>query len=115
MLFRSPDPHPEQGHYYRSDQFSLARVGVPAFSLDLGTEFVGKPAGWGEKAYEEYNDKHYHQPSDQFDPNWDFSGFAELARFGLRLGTRIAGLPQLPTWHPGDEFLPARQKSWGAN
>ncbi|MBI3697852.1 MAG: M28 family peptidase [Acidobacteria bacterium] len=108
-----PDPHPEQGHYYRSDHFSLARVGVPAFSLDLGTEFVGKPAGWGEKAYDEYNEKHYHQPSDQFDPNWDFSGLAELTRFGLRLGTRIANLPQLPTWQPGDEFLPARQKSRG--
>ncbi|HYM13614.1 MAG TPA: M28 family peptidase [Bryobacterales bacterium] len=108
-----PDPHPEQGHYYRSDHFSLARVGVPAFSLDLGTQFVGKPSGWGEKAYEEYNDKHYHQPSDEFDPSWDFSGLAELARFGFRLGLQVANQPQLPTWQPGDEFLPARDQSWG--
>ncbi len=107
-----PDPRPEQGHYYRSDHFSLARVGVPAFSLDIGTDFIGKPPGWGAKAYDEYNDKHYHQPSDQFDPSWDFSGLAELARFGFRLGVGIAGLSQLPTWQPGDEFLPARQKSW---
>ena len=108
-----PDPHPEQGHYYRSDQFSLARVGVPAFSLDVGDQFIGKPADWGKKAFDEYNDKHYHQPSDEFDPSWDFSGLAELARFGFRLGNAIAGLPQLPTWQPGDEFLAAREKSWG--
>jgi Zn-dependent M28 family amino/carboxypeptidase len=108
-----PDPHPEQGHYYRSDHFSLARVGIPAFSLDIGTDFVGKPPGWGEKAFEEYNEKHYHQPSDEFDPKWDFSGLAELARFGVRLGTGIANAPRLPTWQPGDEFLPARERSWG--
>jgi len=107
----NPDPQPEQGHYYRSDHFSLARVGVPAFSLDLGDEYVGKPPGWGKKAYDEYNAKHYHQPSDHFDSAWDFTGLAELARFGLRLGARVANLAQLPGWQPGDEFLPARQKS----
>lgn len=109
-----PDPHPEQGHYYRSDHFSLARVGVPAFSLDIGTDFVGKSPGWGHKAFEDYNEKHYHQPSDHFDPNWDFSGLAQLTRFGFRLGSGIARIPQLPTWQPGDEFLPAREKSWAS-
>ena len=108
-----PDPEPEQGHYYRSDHFSLARVGVPSFSIGLGRNYLGKPAGWGEKAYIDYNEKHYHQPSDQFDPSWDFSGLAELARFGYALGSEVAALPQLPSWQPGDEFLPARQKSWG--
>ena len=108
-----PDPHPEQGHYYRSDQFSLARVGIPAFSLDVGDQFIGKPADWGKKAFDEYNDKHYHQPSDEFDPSWDFSGLAELASFGFRLGVSIADQPKLPTWQAGDEFLAAREKSWG--
>ena len=106
-----PDPRPEQGSYYRSDHFSLARVGIPAFSLGIGTDYVGKPPGWGQQIFEDYNRKHYHQPSDQFDPGWDFSGLAELARFGLHLGLEIAKLPQLPTWQPGDEFLPAREKS----
>ncbi|MBI3665018.1 MAG: M28 family peptidase [Acidobacteria bacterium] len=107
------DPHPEQGHYYRSDHFSLAHVGIPAFSLGVGVEYIGKPPGWGEQAFEEYNTQHYHQPSDQFDPSWDFSGLAELARFGFRLGIKVANLPQLPSWEPGEEFLAAREKSWG--
>ena len=108
-----PDPNPEQGHYYRSDHFSLAHVGVPSFSIGLGRDYIGKPAGWGEKAFEEYNSQRYHQPSDEFDPSWDFSGIAELARFGYELGREIADLPQLPSWQPGDEFLAARLKSWG--
>jgi Zn-dependent M28 family amino/carboxypeptidase len=107
-----PDPQPEQGYYYRSDHFSLARVGVPAFSLDVGDEYLGKPPGWGQKAFEEYNEKHYHQPSDQFDPQWDFSGLAELAVFGFRIGLEAANQPDLPSWQPGDEFLPARERSW---
>jgi Zn-dependent M28 family amino/carboxypeptidase len=108
-----PDPHPEQGHYYRSDHFSLAKVGIPAFSIGLGTEYIGKPPDWGQKMYEEYNAKHYHQPSDEFDPSWDYSGLAELAHFGYELGRRVAEQPELPSWEPGEEFLPARQKSWG--
>ena len=46
-----PDAHPEQGHFYRSDHFSLAHAGVPAFSIDLGTDYYGKPAGYGDKDF----------------------------------------------------------------
>ena len=84
-----PDAHPEQGHYYRSDHFSLAHAGVPAFSIDLGTDYYGKPAGYGDKIFEEYNDKHYHQPSDEYHDDWDFAGMEEAAQ--LRLPDRDDG------------------------
>jgi Zn-dependent M28 family amino/carboxypeptidase len=103
-----PDSHPEQGAYYRSDHFSLAHAGVPAFSIDLGTDYYGKPAGYGGKIFEEYNDKHYHQPSDEYHEDWDFGGMEEAAKLGLLIGMTVANQPQLPTWHAGDEFLPAR-------
>lgn len=103
-----PDPHPEQGSYYRSDHFSLAHAGVPSFSIELGTEYYGKPAGYGDKIFEDYNDKHYHQPSDEYHEDWDFSGMEEAAKFGFLVGMTVANEPQLPTWHAGDEFLPTR-------
>ena len=106
-----PDAHPEQGHYYRSDHFSFARAGVPAFSVDMGSEFAGKPADFGEKLFQEYNDNHYHQPSDEFHNDWDFSGLAEMAHFGMQVGLDVANQEKLPTWQPGDEFLSAREKS----
>ena len=109
-----PDAHPEQGHYYRSDHFSLAHAGVPAFSISLGTDYYGKPAGYGEKVFEEYNTKHYHQPSDEYHDDWDFAGMEEAAKFGLLIGTTVANQDKLPTWNAGDEFLPAREKSLGA-
>ena len=107
----APDPEPGQGHYYRSDHFSLARVGIPAFSISQGTDYIGKPAGFGKSVFEDYNSKHYHQPSDEYHENWDVSGMEQMANFGLALGLDFASTPKLPTWNPGDEFLAARQKS----
>ena len=111
-LFIFPEDHPEQGYYYRSDHFSLAKAGVPAFSLRLTGDFLGRPPGSGKEAREAYVANHYHQPSDEFDPSWDFSGLEQLARFGFEIGRRVAELPELPTWNPGDEFLAARENSW---
>jgi Zn-dependent M28 family amino/carboxypeptidase len=103
-----PDPHPEQGSYYRSDHFSLGRVGVPAFSIKMGSELRAKGSGAGDKVFQEYNTKHYHQPSDEFQENWDFSGIERAARFGMLIGMDAANQEKLPTWNQGDEFLPAR-------
>ncbi len=99
-----PDPHPEQGHYFRSDHFSMARVGIPAFSISQGDEFWGKPAGYGEQRFKEFNDRHYHQPSDEYHEDWDFSGLEHIARFGLALGMEVANQTKLPDWMPGDAF-----------
>jgi Zn-dependent M28 family amino/carboxypeptidase len=107
----TPDPEPEQGHYYRSDHFSFARVGIPAFSIAQGTNYLGKPANFGNTVFEEYNTKHYHQPSDEYHDDWDFAGMEQMADFGLTLGLDIANVPKLPTWKPGDEFLRAREQS----
>ena len=111
-LTLTPDAHPEQGYYYRSDHFSLARVGVPAFSLNEGQAVIGKPETYGEEQAEAYRTQRYHQQGDEFDPAWDFSGLAQLADFGLELGLRVADQPELPSWKPGDEFLAAREGSW---
>jgi Zn-dependent M28 family amino/carboxypeptidase len=105
-----PDSHPEAGHYYRSDHFSLARVGVPAFSLGEGEKFKGHDEAWGEQQAKDYVDHHYHQVSDEFREDWDFSGLAKVAQFGYDLGAHAASQPELIQWQPGDEFEAARKK-----
>jgi Zn-dependent M28 family amino/carboxypeptidase len=107
----APDPEPEQGSYYRSDHFSFAHTGVPAFSIGQGAEIAGQPAGAGTRASHDYEEKHYHQPSDEYRQEWDFSGLEDLARFAMLLGVNTANLEKLPTWDQGDEFLPAREQS----
>ena len=106
-----PDSHPEAGHYYRSDHFSLARVGIPAFSINEGVKYKGHDAAWGLEKANEYTEKHYHQPSDEYHPDMDFTGPAVMARFGFALGWEAASAPKVVGWEKGDEFEPARLKS----
>jgi Zn-dependent M28 family amino/carboxypeptidase len=106
-----PDSHPEAGHYYRSDHFSLARVGVPSFSLNEGMKYKHHNTEWGLQQAEEYTNKHYHQPTDEYDPGMNFAGDAVMARFGLALGWAAASQPKLVGWQPGDEFEDARKQS----
>lgn len=106
-----PDALPEAGHYYRSDHFSFARVGVPAFSVNEGALFRGHDVAWGEEKEKDYVAHHYHQPSDEYRPEMDFTGNAKMARFGFALGWQIADQPQLTGWQPGDEFEKARKNS----
>ena len=103
-----PDPRPEAGSYYRSDHFSLSRVGIPAFSVDAGTLYEGHDHAWGIAREKEFNDDHYHNFSDNFDPTWDFTGDAKLARFGIDLGWQVLNAPHTVEWNKGDEFAPAR-------
>lgn len=106
-----PDPRPTAGLYYRSDHFSFARVGIPAFSVENGETLAGKPEGSGLQAVKEFNDKRYHQPSDEYKEEWDFAGMEQYAQFGLIIALDVANLDAMPTWRAGDEFLPARQAS----
>jgi Zn-dependent M28 family amino/carboxypeptidase len=110
-----PDARPEAGHFYRSDHFSLARVGIPAFSINEGVKYKGHDAAWGIQQADEFTTKHYHQPSDEYHPDMDFTGDAAMARFGFALGWEAANLPRVVGWQKGDEFEAARLKSLVGN
>jgi Zn-dependent M28 family amino/carboxypeptidase len=100
----SPDEHPERGYFYRSDHFSFARAGVPAVSIAAGTEYEGRPAGWGAQQQEAYTARCYHQPCDEYRADFDLSGAAQLAELVLEFGTAIANADALPAWNADAEF-----------
>jgi Zn-dependent M28 family amino/carboxypeptidase len=109
-----PDQFPDRGHYYRSDQFSFAKIGVPALYFDDGTDFIGRPPEWGKQKIEEWELKKYHQPGDKLDESWNFDGMVEDAQLGFLSGWLVAQTDALPTWNPGDEFEGARRKALAA-
>jgi Zn-dependent M28 family amino/carboxypeptidase len=104
-----PDAEPGAGHYYRSDHFSMARVGVPAFSINTSTKFRGHPPEWGTAKRDDYTAHRYHQPSDEYSPDMDFSSNSELSKFGFALGWQELTAPQTVNWLPGDEFEAKRK------
>jgi Zn-dependent M28 family amino/carboxypeptidase len=103
-----PDQFADKGYFYRSDQFSFAKIGVPAMYLDEGTNFVDRPPGWGREQKNHYTEVNYHQPSDEYDPSWNLEGMIEDARLGYWTGLAIANADEMPSWVPGDEFEAAR-------
>jgi Zn-dependent M28 family amino/carboxypeptidase len=107
----TPDPHPESGGFFRSDHFSFAKQGVPAISFDSGGDLVNGGSARGEALGSEYTDKHYHQPSDEWQPAWDFSGMAADDELLHRLGERLANSREWPNWSRDSEFRATRDKS----
>jgi Zn-dependent M28 family amino/carboxypeptidase len=105
------EAHPDRGMYYRSDQFSMARVGVPSLYMRGGPDYLGKPQGWGDEQQLLYEKQNYHQPSDEYHGDWNLDGAVQDAQLELISGMRIGNAPQMPTWVPGDEFEAARKSA----
>jgi Zn-dependent M28 family amino/carboxypeptidase len=106
-----PDPFPDRGSFYRSDQLNFARAGVPAIHAAGGVDFVGRPLGWGEEQVNAWIRTHYHQPSDEYRDDWDLAGAVEDVRLNFLLGLAVADADLMPAWKPGDEFEAARKKA----
>ncbi len=104
----SPDNRPEQGYFFRSDHFPFAKKGVPALSIRNGSDYVGKPAGWSEQFFADYNRNHYHQPSDEFRDDWVFDGMVQMLDVTLDIAIQAANVKKLPRYNKKDEFAKAQ-------
>lgn len=108
-----PDNRPEQGYFFRSDHFPFAKAGVPALSIRNGDDFVGKTKEFSDALFAEFNQKHYHQPSDEFREDWVFDGMVQMLDITLEIGMRASNMPQMPRYNPTDEFSAADKKRFG--
>ncbi len=102
------DQFPGRGYFYRSDQFNLAKIGVPAIYLTSGTEVRDRDPGWGREQINAWTATHYHQRSDELTDAWSFEGMVEDAAVGFFCGLALAEADEAPAWNPGDEFEEAR-------
>jgi Zn-dependent M28 family amino/carboxypeptidase len=93
-----------KGSFFRSDHFPFARAGVPALSVESGTDFVGHPAGWGSQQAEQYNEERYHQPQDEVLPWFSMAGTVQQIRVIVRTALAVGAAPSQPTWSATSEF-----------
>ena len=107
------EPSPQAGYYYRSDHFSLARLGVPMLYAEGGEDLVKGGIAAGHAAAEDYRTNRYHQPSDEYDPKWDWSGAIRDLQIYWTIGRELADSQDWPNWNPGDEFRAVRDRSRG--
>ena len=105
------DKTPGSGSYYRSDHFNFAKVGVPALDLHNGATSIEKGEAYGTAKLKEYNDEHYHQPSDEYSDSMNTLGMAQTADLMYQLGVKLAGETTFPGWKAGSEFKAIRDAS----
>jgi len=98
------------GSYFRSDHFSLARVGVPGTSVENGSSYVGRPEGWGREQKEKYTAERYHQPSDQMQPWFTYGGVVQQLRVTVRTAVAVANARSQPVWSRTSEFREAGER-----
>ncbi|HUF34378.1 MAG TPA: M28 family peptidase [Gemmatimonadales bacterium] len=96
-----------QGSYFRSDHFPLARAGIPGTSIQHGSDYVGRPAGWGKEQSERYTAERYHQPGDEILPWFTYDGALQQLRVTVRTAVLAGDAPSQPTWAPTSEFRQA--------
>jgi hypothetical protein len=106
----SPESKPEAGHYFRSDHFSLAKVGVPALDVKGGNDIVGKGKEYGQQEEQDYVANHYHSRSDEYNPNWTFEGGLQDMELLFLIGKKLAFERSWPAWKPGSEFKAIRER-----
>jgi Zn-dependent M28 family amino/carboxypeptidase len=105
-----PDPEPGRGYFFRSDHFPLAKIGIPALSISDAVDYVGKDPGYAKKLRDEYIARDYHQPSDEFKGDWDYTGAVEDMQFLAELGWRVASDATMPAYHANEQFARPRAK-----
>ena len=104
-----PDPRPEQGIFYRSDHFNMAKVGIPAIFPNPGNEFINKDEGYAE-IVDSVSAANYHSVNDEINEYWDLAGAAKDSRLFFKVGLRALNAPELQKWNSGDEFEATRLK-----
>ena len=109
-----PDPQPERGFFYRGDHFSFAKQGVPSIWTDTGMDSVEHGEEWTKKQKDIFIDKHYHKPSDEYNPDWDLSGMVEDLQLLFQVGLRLGNEGTFPNWNEGTEFRAKRDRDMEA-
>ncbi|HOF54379.1 MAG TPA: M28 family peptidase [Prolixibacteraceae bacterium] len=99
------DPNPENGMFFRSDQFPFVKKGVPAIFAKGYTDAVKLGKDKTAEMIADYWKLVYHTPQDEYHPDRDdLTGLVDDARLFYLVGNELANATEWPAWNPGSEF-----------
>lgn len=107
----TPDTNPGAGLFFRSDHFPFAQEGVPAISFRSGNDLVEGGVERGQALAADYTAKRYHQPDDEWRPDFNYLGMVEDAKLLHALGRRLANSTDWPNWSEDSEFRAKRDET----
>jgi Zn-dependent M28 family amino/carboxypeptidase len=107
----TPDSRVEAGGFYRSDHFPFAKAGVPAVSFGTGRDLVNGGTQRADEIGRTFTRDSYHQPSDEWSPDWDMSGVTADMTLLYNTGRALADSQDWPAWSADSEFKAERDKT----
>ncbi|MCH8220687.1 MAG: M20/M25/M40 family metallo-hydrolase [Proteobacteria bacterium] len=105
------EPTPEKGYFFRSDHFNLAKVGVPVLYAKAGVDNLQHGREWGVARMQDYRRDRYHQPTDEYDADWDWGGVLQDLELYFEIGRELAAESTFPNWYENSEFRARRDES----
>ena len=105
------EPTLGQGLYFRSDNFTFAKAGVPALYAKGGLDDAARGPAWGRAQLDDYMSHRFHQPSDQYSASWDVRGAVEDLDLYYEVGNRVARTRRFPRWYPNSEYRVSRDRA----
>jgi Zn-dependent M28 family amino/carboxypeptidase len=99
-----PERNGELGFYFRSDQLSFARVGIPGVWLHQGIESLGEDKDKVQRKFAEFRKTKYHKVTDEMEPDWDYAGTLQILDWAREIVRLLEAGGPLPDWKPESSF-----------
>ena len=108
-----PEPFPQWGEFFRSDDFSFAEGGVPASYAVGGIDDAAMGPKFGEAQLEDYMAHRLDQVGDRYAASVSVRGTLDDLQMYRELGMRLAQARRFPDWNPGSDYRAARRGGRG--
>jgi Zn-dependent M28 family amino/carboxypeptidase len=99
-----PERNGELGFFFRSDQLSFVKVGIPGVWLHQGIVSKGPDKGYVQRKFEDYQKTKYHKVTDEIQPDWDFRGTLQIIRWAQEIISILGEREALPQFLPTSSF-----------
>lgn len=100
----TPDRLARLGYFFRSDQLSFAKAGIPCVWLHEGIVSRGPDPGFVKRRFDEYLQFKYHQVTDEMEPGWDLRGTVQIIRWAQEIIAVLASRKEIPQFKPASPF-----------
>jgi Zn-dependent M28 family amino/carboxypeptidase len=99
-----PERNGELGFFYRSDQISFARAGIPGVWLSQGITAKGPDKDLVQRKFEDYRKTKYHKVTDEIQPDWDLRGALQIIDWARGIIAILQERESLPQFAPTSSF-----------
>jgi Zn-dependent M28 family amino/carboxypeptidase len=99
-----PERNGELGFFFRSDQISFVKAGIPGVWLSQGIVSRGPDKDLIQRKFDDYRKTKYHKVTDEIQPDWDLRGTLQIISWAEEIIALLQEREALPQFLPTSSF-----------